>query len=94
MRNVKSMDLEAFLVNHAVLALDTVDINDADDFELVRKESKQWFGRALSGNDISTACICTCMLIYTECKNLCEDVSLHGKPLIRSFRMNYDINQL
>ena len=49
------MDPEASPVNHVVLALDAMDIDDAGDFKLTEEESKQWFGSAVSSNDASIA---------------------------------------
>ena len=42
-------------IDHVVLALDAMEINAADDFELTEKESKQWFGSAIRRNDVSIA---------------------------------------
>ena len=42
------MDSEGFLVDHVALVLDPMDINNANDFELIEKESKQLFGSAVS----------------------------------------------
>ena len=34
-----------------------MNIDDEDDFKLMEKESKQWFGGAVSSNDTSIACL-------------------------------------
>ena len=52
------MDLKTSSADHVALALDTMDMNDADDFELTEKESKQRFVSAISSNNISIACLC------------------------------------
>ena len=49
---------EASLVDHVALTLYAMNINNADDFELTEKESKQWFGSAVSSNNASIACSC------------------------------------
>ena len=49
------MDLGAFLIDHVVLALDAMDIDDAEDFELTEEWSKQQFGSAVGNKDASIA---------------------------------------
>ena len=82
------LDSKSSLIDHVALPLDNVDIHSSDDLKLTDKENKQWFGIAVSSNDISIA-------TYTEFRNLREDVSLHGKLSIGSSSVvNYDINQI
>ena len=51
-------DSEASPINHVALALDVMDIDNAEDLELTEEESKQWFGNAICSNDVSIAITC------------------------------------
>ena len=86
------MDLKPSSIDHVALALDTMDMNDADDFELTEKESKQWFGGAVGSNDISITCLCLFTLNVGTYKMYMKMFPLHGKPLIRSSVVYYDIS--
>ena len=76
------MDLKASLVDHVTLALDIMDMNNADDFELAEKENKQWFGSAVNSNDTSIACLCLFTLnVGTYVKTFhCTGSHLLGAP--------------
>ena len=83
--------MKASPVDHVALALDVMDIDNAEDFELTEEESKQQFGSVVSSNDISIAVANTVPHNTMLTKSWAHSIN---QVLIRSSIANYDTHQL